>query len=335
MAGKMINQLPTEIAWGTDHNNHVMPYQSANDDITYKIKLSDIIDTILNNHIAVMGDISKAVANHTLTLTVANSGDDAQTWYISDTQPSEANVGDLWLHTDTTYFGDIDEYSDVEGTMTWMLKANMKGADGANGSDGADGADGITPHIDSTTKHWMIGEVDTNVKAEGEDGDKGDTGYSISATTTVITGGTRVTIHSTDPNVTDISFDVMNGSAGSYVQGDGINISGNVIAFKPGSGLSVNAQTGNIDVTSSGSSATVSQTLTLTSSGWNNKSQTVSFTHDTSKRNCIDITPSEVPKWAEYGVYAVSETASGITFNCLTTPSEALTFKVTSMEVTS
>ena len=35
---------------------------------------------------------------------------------------------------------------------------------------GADGADGVTPHIDSTTKNWHIGAVDTGILAEGTDG---------------------------------------------------------------------------------------------------------------------------------------------------------------------
>ena len=39
-----------------------------------------------------------------------------------------------------------------------------------NGTDGQDGSDGLTPSIDPDTKHWMIGETDTNVKAEGTDG---------------------------------------------------------------------------------------------------------------------------------------------------------------------
>lgn len=34
-------------------------------------------------------------------------------------------------------------------------------------SNGTDGVDGITPHIDETTKHWMIGYTDTNIIAEG------------------------------------------------------------------------------------------------------------------------------------------------------------------------
>ncbi len=38
------------------------------------------------------------------------------------------------------------------------------------GADGTNGTNGVTPHIDSTTKHWFIGETDTNIVAEGQDG---------------------------------------------------------------------------------------------------------------------------------------------------------------------
>lgn len=36
---------------------------------------------------------------------------------------------------------------------------------------GAAGNDGVTPSIDASTKHWMIGSTDTGVKAEGEEGE--------------------------------------------------------------------------------------------------------------------------------------------------------------------
>ena len=39
-----------------------------------------------------------------------------------------------------------------------------------NGTNGTNGSDGLTPSIDPDTKHWMIGETDSNVKAEGTDG---------------------------------------------------------------------------------------------------------------------------------------------------------------------
>ena len=47
---------------------------------------------------------------------------------------------------------------------------------GAAGAPGADGENGITPHIDETTKHWMIGNTDTGIIAEGKTSYIGDNG---------------------------------------------------------------------------------------------------------------------------------------------------------------
>lgn len=46
--------------------------------------------------------------------------------------------------------------TDKDGTTT---------VDIVNGADGVDGIDGISPHIDETTQHWFIGDVDTGVNA--------------------------------------------------------------------------------------------------------------------------------------------------------------------------
>ena len=46
------------------------------------------------------------------------------------------------------------------------------GAAGKDGKDGVDGQDGITPHI-GTNGNWFIGDVDTDVKAEGAAGKDG------------------------------------------------------------------------------------------------------------------------------------------------------------------
>lgn len=80
---------------------------------------------------------------------------------------------------------------------------------------------------------------------------------------------------------------------------------------------------------------TVSSTLTLAVANWDatTKQQTVVFTHDINKRNVIDITIGEITTWGECGVRAISETATGITFECDTVPETVLTFKVTSTEV--
>ena len=63
-----------------------------------------------------------------------------------------------------------------------------------SGISGKPGKDGITPHIDSTTKHWMIGNTDTGVIAEGSNG--------VSPTVTVTKEGKIATITCTDVNGT-------------------------------------------------------------------------------------------------------------------------------------
>lgn len=91
------------------------------------------------------------------------------------------------------------------------------------------------------------------------------------------------------------------------------------------------------DVTNKQDKITQSATLTLTVAGWDStlKTQTVTFAHDTSKRNVIDITVSELEDWAACGVVATGETASGISFKCEEIPESALTFTVCSMSVAS
>lgn len=78
---------------------------------------------------------------------------------------------------------------------------------------------------------------------------------------------------------------------------------------------------------------TQSDTLTLTVADWSSNAQTVTYAHDTAKRNVIDVDPASVEEWASCGVLSTSETASGITFTCKTVPENALSFKVTSMGV--
>lgn len=56
------------------------------------------------------------------------------------------------------------EQTDTGCTVTITDK---NGTTTANLTNGTNGDDGITPHIDETTKHWFIGEVDTGIVAEG------------------------------------------------------------------------------------------------------------------------------------------------------------------------
>lgn len=91
----------------------------------------------------------------------------------------------------------------------------------------------------------------------------------------------------------------------------------------------------NLDPSGGGSAITESDLNTLTVAGWNatTKQQTVQIQLDTSKRNVIDITIGENKVWDNFGVYPISETSSGITFEADEIPDQPLTFKVCSMEV--
>lgn len=71
---------------------------------------------------------------------------------------------------------DIDENNVLSTTLsdgTILSGGTVKTVAGMNGVDGVDGVNGITPHIDSITKHWFIGDNDTGIVAEGKDGTDG------------------------------------------------------------------------------------------------------------------------------------------------------------------
>ena len=53
---------------------------------------------------------------------------------------------------------------------------NLKGDPGTNGTNGTNGSNGTTPHIDSTTGNWFIGETNTGVQAQGPSGQNGTNG---------------------------------------------------------------------------------------------------------------------------------------------------------------
>ena len=58
---------------------------------------------------------------------------------------------------------------------TGVVAEGQNGRDGTNGTNGTNGTDGITPHIDSTTGNWFIGDENTGVHAQGPQGVPGVT----------------------------------------------------------------------------------------------------------------------------------------------------------------
>lgn len=68
----------------------------------------------------------------------------------------------------------MEDYSNLgtpyidQSTKHWMIGSLDTGivAEGRDGVDGNDGVNGLTPYIDPTTKHWIIGSLDTGITAE-------------------------------------------------------------------------------------------------------------------------------------------------------------------------
>lgn len=71
--------------------------------------------------------------------------------------------------------GDPMRYEDLSPAQIESLRG-PKGDTGQQGIQGPAGQNGLTPTIDSTSKHWMIGSTDTGVVAEGQDGQDGQNG---------------------------------------------------------------------------------------------------------------------------------------------------------------
>lgn len=157
-------------------------------------------------------------------------------------------------------------------------------------------------------------------------------GGELTDTYAAIADGAQVGDYTTIPDMIDALSEIAeNGGDGGALPADfpaegaanankiiGFNANGKYYAFAiPGSPISL------------------SETLTLTSSGWDasSKQQTVSTTLDLTKRNVIDITLGENAAWDSFGVYPIAETANGITFEAAEIPDQNLTFKVCSMEV--
>ena len=254
MARKKIRELDTGSI--TSNNDYfAVATVVSNEEVTVKVPYSVLVTALLHTSLEAGSNITitdTTVQDGLKKYTIASTAGGSE-WYFGDTQPVSANENDYWLRTDTGHYGDVDQY---DGT-TWTNVGTFAGR------DGQDGQDGITPSIDSSTKHWMIGSTDTGVVAEGQDGNDGsaatvdvgtvttgapgtqasitnsgttsaavfdftiprgadgtngtngtdgDDGASISASAVAITGGHRLTISSTDPQVSDVTFDVMDGT---------------------------------------------------------------------------------------------------------------------------
>ena len=88
---------------------------------------------------------------------------------------TEYNVGALVINgviiyqcmTEHTSEESFDDTEKANWTALTGEKGD-KGDKGQDGTNGTNGKDGASPTIDATTKHWIVGTVDTGVKAEAQ-----------------------------------------------------------------------------------------------------------------------------------------------------------------------
>ena len=107
------------------------------------------------------------------------SGDtfDDTKWKTLTGEKGDAGVSPT-AKTEQTDTGATISITDASGTTTSVL------------------SNGITPHIDETTKHWMIGDEDTDIIAEGKNG------ISPTATVTKTASGATITVVSGEQTTT-------------------------------------------------------------------------------------------------------------------------------------
>lgn len=154
--------------------NYIIDFYNA-----YPTKLSEFENDskyISENNIIQI--IQELIDNGTLPRT---QGDDGKSAYELAVEEGFMGTKQQWLSSLQGAVGKSAYELAVENGFSGSVQqwiASLKGEDGTVGSNGQDGQDGITPHIDPFTKHWMIGETDTGIVAEGQDGSDGQDGLN-------------------------------------------------------------------------------------------------------------------------------------------------------------
>lgn len=210
MAGKKITDLTTETSLS---DQHLLIIQENSDVAETKRTtlslLRDWLDGLtfedISTYFSEGANITISIDSETEKITL--SADSSINVWSAKTDYS---VNDIILNETTLYKCSSDHTSgDTFDSANWTVLTGEKGADGTSPtvsiettetgatititSEGEpvtttilNGTDGTTPHINEDDKHWYIGETDTGVVAEGQDG--------ISPTATVVQTDTGATI---------------------------------------------------------------------------------------------------------------------------------------------
>ena len=101
----------------------------------------------------------------------SSSGTTINNWSAS----TDYVIGDLVINETTLYQCNTEHTSG--GTFDEIESANWTALSGAKGEKGVDG---ITPHIDTITNHWFIGDIDTGIGATATIDDTSTDGTDVS-----------------------------------------------------------------------------------------------------------------------------------------------------------
>ena len=91
---------------------------------------------------------------------------------MADTNPAnDSEIVVVVLGDVGNFYMRLSSYVDPDGiTNGYLPIGSAQDISTIKGEPGKDGTDGLTPHIDSSTKHWFIGTNDTGIIAEGKNG---------------------------------------------------------------------------------------------------------------------------------------------------------------------
>lgn len=109
-------------------------------------------DYVVGNLVINETTLYKCNTNHTSAETFDET--ESANWTVLSGEKGDKGYSPI-ASVEQTDTGCTITITDASGTTT------------ANLTNGVNGTDGITPHVDETTKHWFIGDIDTGITAEG------------------------------------------------------------------------------------------------------------------------------------------------------------------------
>lgn len=133
-------------------------------------------------------DGSKIISSAVL-LPRGPKGDTGASVHVLPSAEACTQVGDGYIDAET---GHLIVLTALD-PRTFVDCGLIRGPQGPQGEAGPTGSAGVTPHIDSVTGNWFIGDIDTGVHAQGPTGETGATGLTGPQGPRGLTGATGET----------------------------------------------------------------------------------------------------------------------------------------------